>query len=47
MEGYNMANSFFASDPDLNVTSPNFGRVVTQRGGFFGRQLQYTGRIIF
>lgn len=47
MEGYNVANSFFGSDPDLNVNSPNFGRIVTQRGGFFGRQLQYTGRIIF
>jgi hypothetical protein len=47
MEAYNVANSFFGSDPDVNVNSPNFGRVVTQRGGFFGRQLQYSGRIIF
>ena len=47
MEGYNVSNSFFGADPDLNVNSPTFGRIVQQRGGLFGRQLQYTGRIIF
>lgn len=48
LEAYNLANTFFGADPS---TDPNnaaaFGRVLAQRGGFFGRQLQYTGRIYF
>jgi hypothetical protein len=48
LEAYNLANTFFGADPS---TDPNnaaaFGRVLAQRAGFFGRQLQYTGRIYF
>ncbi len=46
-EAYNLANRFPAADPDLGVTSPNFGRIVTQRAGVFGRQVQFSGRFIW
>jgi hypothetical protein len=48
LEAYNVANAFFGANPG---TDPNnsaaFGRVLSQRAGFFGRQLQYTGRFYF
>jgi hypothetical protein len=47
MEAYNLINSMRWNNPDLSVTSANFGRVFQQRPGFFGRQLQYSLRIIW
>jgi outer membrane receptor protein involved in Fe transport len=47
MEAYNASNSFMGANPVLNVDSSLFGRVVAQRGGFFGRQFQYSGRFIW
>ncbi len=48
LEAYNAANAFFGADP---ATDPNnaatFGRILSQRAGFFGRQMQFTGRIYF
>jgi hypothetical protein len=46
-EAYNLVNRFPAADPNLTVTSPNFGQVISQRAGVFGRQIQYSGRFIF
>ena len=46
-EMYNVANRFPANDPDVGVTSPNFGRITTQRPGVFGRQVQYSGRFVW
>jgi hypothetical protein len=46
-EAYNLTNRFPANDPDLSVTSPTFGRVVSQRAGVFGRQFQFSGRLIW
>jgi hypothetical protein len=46
-EAYNVANRFPAADPDLSVTSPTFGQVVTQRAGVFGRQIQFSGRFVW
>jgi len=47
MEAYNLTNRFPANDPDVNVNSANFARITSQKAGVFGRQLQYSGRIIF
>ncbi len=47
MEAYNATNSFMGANPVLNVDSSLFGRVVAQRGGFFGRQFQYSGRFLW
>jgi len=48
LEAYNATNAFFGANPDTNPANPaNFGRIVSQRGGVFGRQFQYTGRIYF
>jgi hypothetical protein len=44
MEAYNLTNSFLGANPSTDVTSSTFGRVVNQRAGTFGRQLQYSGR---
>ncbi len=46
-EAYNLLNSFTGADPERNVTSANFGRIVAQRAGQFGRQIQFSGRFIF
>ena len=45
METYNLTNSFIGAMPNVNVDNSQFGRVATQRAGFYGRQFQYTGRI--
>jgi hypothetical protein len=47
MEFYNMPNAFMPSQPDLTVTSSNFGRSTWVAGGNYGREIQYTGRIHF
>ncbi|HYM10418.1 MAG TPA: TonB-dependent receptor [Bryobacterales bacterium] len=47
LEGYNMLNAFTGDNPVLSPTSPNFGKIVQQRPGIFGRQIQYSGRFIF
>ena len=47
MEAYNALNAFTGDNPVLNITAASFGQIIAQRPGVFGRQLQYTGRIIF
>jgi hypothetical protein len=47
MESYNFTNSFMGANPVLNVDSSLFGRVVAQRSGTYGRQFQYSGRLIW
>ncbi|MBI2685004.1 MAG: carboxypeptidase regulatory-like domain-containing protein [Acidobacteria bacterium] len=48
LEAYNVANTFFGANPS---TDPNnaatFGRILSQRAGVFGRQMQFTGRFYF
>jgi hypothetical protein len=31
----------------LSPTASTFGQIIAQKPGVFGRQIQYTGRIIF
>jgi hypothetical protein len=45
MEAYNLTNSFVPGLPNMTVTSPQFGRSVTQAN--LGRQMQYTLRLHF
>jgi len=45
MESYNLPNTFIGANPNLNPDSSLFGRVTAQRNTYYGRQLQYTGRI--
>jgi hypothetical protein len=47
VEAYNLANTFSGADPNLNVTSPAFGRVTAMAAGTQGRELQYNLRIHF
>ncbi len=47
-ESYNTTNHFTGTvAPVIDVNSPNFGRVIQQRPGVFGRQIQFSGRIVF
>jgi hypothetical protein len=46
-EAYNLTNRFPAADPDLTVTSANFGKIIGQRAGVFGRQIQFSGRLVW
>ncbi|MBL8210249.1 MAG: TonB-dependent receptor [Bryobacterales bacterium] len=47
MEAYNALNGFIGANPITDVNSGQFGRITSQRGGYFGRQFQYSGRFIF
>jgi hypothetical protein len=35
------------ANPSTSVTAATFGRIVSQRGGIFGRQIQFSGRMIW
>ncbi len=47
MEAYNFTNSFMGADPVTDVDSSLFGRVVEQKYGYYGRQFQYSARLIW
>ena len=47
MEAYNAFNGFTPDNPVTNPTAATFGRIVAQRPGTAGRQIQYVGRITF
>jgi hypothetical protein len=46
-EAYNLFNSFIGSAPSTNVTAATFGQITAQRNGWFGRQIQFSGRLIW
>jgi hypothetical protein len=45
LEGYNLTNSVMPGNPNLNVTSTQFGGITTQVN--YGREVQYTLRLHF
>jgi hypothetical protein len=44
MEAYNLTNSFMGANPSTDPNAGTFGRIATQKAGYFGRQFQYSGR---
>ena len=47
-ESYNTSNHFTGTTaPVIDVNSPNFGKIIQQRPGVFGRQIQFSGRLVF
>ena len=46
-EAYNLTNRFPSNDPDQGVTSRTFGKIISQRSGVYGRQIQFQGKFIF
>jgi hypothetical protein len=44
---FNATNRLNRADPDLGVTSSNFGKTLRQRGNYFGRQLEIGLKIMF
>lgn len=47
MEAYNLTNQMRWADPSTSVTASTFGRLTAQRAGVFGRQLQFSLRLIW
>lgn len=46
-EAYNTLNALTLTDPVTSITSPNFGKVIDERTGFYGRQIQFSGHLTF
>lgn len=46
-EVYNTLNALTLADPVTSITSANFGRVIDERTGFYGRQIQFSGHLTF
>jgi hypothetical protein len=46
-EGYNALNALTPSEPVTSVTNANFGKCIDQRTGLSGRQVQFSGRVMF
>ena len=47
LEAYNAFNHMNWADPQLNITSSDFGRTFAQASNYFGRRLQYAIRLEF
>ena len=47
LEAYNAFNHMNWADPQLNITSSDFGRTNAQASNYFGRRLQYAIRLEF
>jgi len=46
-EAYNLLNAFTGANPVTDPNNVNAGRIVSQRPGVFGRQIQFSGRFIW
>jgi hypothetical protein len=46
-EAYSTLNNLALADPVTSITSPNFGKVIDERTGFYGRQIQFSGHLSF
>ena len=47
IEAYNALNNIMWDNPDLNVSSPNFGKVTRKRLAWSGREIQFGMRFVF
>ncbi len=47
LETFNALNTMNYANPILDITKADFGRVLTQAAGYYGRQLQYSFRFTF
>ena len=46
-EAYNTLNNMAQADPVTSITSANFGKIIDERTGFYGRQIQFSGHLYF
>lgn len=46
-EAYNTLNNLNLTDPVTSITNANFGKVIDERTGFYGRQIQFSGHLTF
>jgi len=47
LEAFNALNGMNWSNPNLTVTASDFAKTNTQLSGYYGRQIQYSARLIF
>ncbi len=47
LEAYNALNNIIWDNPDVNVSSPNFGKVTRKRLAWSGREIQFGLRFLF
>jgi hypothetical protein len=47
LEAYNAVNGMNWANPTLSVNLSDFGRTNAQASGYYGRQLQYSARLVF
>jgi hypothetical protein len=47
LDAYNAQNGMSWANPNLTITSSDFGRTNTQAAGYYGRQIQCSARLQF
>ena len=47
VEGYNIANHINWDNPSVDFNNVNFGKVVSKRPGYIGREIQYGFKLTF
>jgi len=47
VDAFNLPNSLTPANPITDPTNTNFGRIVDEAKGAYGRQIQYSGKFIF
>jgi hypothetical protein len=47
VEGYNMDNHLTLAAPVTTIGNTNYGKCIAESSGVYGRQMQFSGRVIF
>ena len=47
VDGYNLPNAFTPANPVTSPTNANFGKSIDAAAGTYGRQIQFSGKLIF
>ncbi|MFN0121680.1 MAG: hypothetical protein ACKV2V_14400 [Blastocatellia bacterium] len=47
VEGYNAFNQINRDNPIVDFNNANFGKVISKRPGYIGREIQYGFRLTF
>jgi len=47
VDGYNLPNAFTPANPITSPTNANFGKSIDAAAGTYGRQIQFSGKVIF
>ena len=47
IDAFNLANSLTPANPITSPTNANFGKSIDEAAGTYGRQIQFSGKLIF